>query len=51
MNATKISILVLLALTGFLMLSIMFTVDERELAIKFRLGEIEIGRASCRERV
>ncbi len=40
MNATKISILVLLALTGFLMLSIMFTVDERELAIKFRLGEI-----------
>lgn len=40
MNATKMSILVLAVLAGFLLLSSVFTVDERELAIKFRLGEI-----------
>ena len=40
MNATKISILVVVALAGFLLLSAVFTVNERELVIKFRLGEI-----------
>ena len=40
MNTMKISILVLVLLAGFLLLSAVFTVDERELAIKFRLGEI-----------
>ncbi len=40
MNTVKISILVLLALVGFLLLSVVFTVNERETAIKFRLGEI-----------
>ena len=40
MNATKITILVLVVLAGFLLISAVFTVNERELAIKFRLGEI-----------
>ena len=40
MNATKLSILVIAVLAGFLLLSAVFTVEERELAIKFRLGEI-----------
>ncbi len=40
MNATRISILALIVVSVFLLLSTVFTVNERELAIKFRLGEI-----------
>lgn len=40
MNSVKMSLLVLIVLGGFLFLSIVFTVTEKELAMKFRLGEI-----------
>lgn len=40
MNAAKISILLAIVVSGLLFLSAVFTVNERELAIKFRLGEI-----------
>ena len=40
MNATRISILALIAISALLLLSTVFTVNERQLAIKFRLGEI-----------
>jgi len=40
MNSSKIGILVVIAIAVILFLSSVFTVNERELAIKFRLGEI-----------
>ncbi|MCW9024064.1 MAG: protease modulator HflC [Gammaproteobacteria bacterium] len=40
MNSSKIGIIIVLVLVGVLGLASIFTVDERELAIKFRLGEI-----------
>ncbi len=40
MNSSKIGILVVIAIAAILFLSSVFTVNERELAIKFRLGEI-----------
>jgi len=40
MNSSKIGILVIIAIAAVLFLSSVFTVNERELAIKFRLGEI-----------
>lgn len=40
MNSSKIGILVVIAIAVVLFLSSVFTVEERELAIKFRLGEI-----------
>ena len=40
MNAAKISILAVIAIAVFLLLTTIFTVSERELAIKFRLGGI-----------
>ncbi|MDH5181251.1 MAG: protease modulator HflC [Gammaproteobacteria bacterium] len=40
MGSLKMPLLLLLVVFGFVFLSTVFTVDERELAIKFRLGEI-----------
>jgi membrane protease subunit HflC len=40
MNTNKLTSLIILAVVLFVGLSSVFTVDERELAIKFRLGEI-----------
>ncbi|GMR16556.1 MAG: protease modulator HflC [Gammaproteobacteria bacterium] len=40
MNNRQILIVIVIAATGFLFSSSLFTVSERELAIKFRLGEI-----------
>lgn len=40
MNTAKISILALVVAAAFLFMSTVFTVNERETAIKFRLGEI-----------
>lgn len=40
MNAIKISLLLVIVVAGLLLLSSVFTVNERELAMKFRLGEI-----------
>ena len=40
MNGTKIGFLIFVAIIAILGLASIFTVDERELAIKFRLGEI-----------
>ncbi len=40
MNSSKIGILVVLGIAAILFMSSVFTVEERELAIKFRLGEI-----------
>ena len=40
MNAIKMSILAVIIAAGLLLMSTVFTVDERELAMKFRLGEI-----------
>ncbi len=40
MNNSKIGILVVIAIAAILLMSSVFTVEERELAIKFRLGEI-----------
>ena len=40
MNSSKIAILLVLGVAAILFMSSIFTVEERELAIKFRLGEI-----------
>ncbi|MDH5445227.1 MAG: protease modulator HflC [Gammaproteobacteria bacterium] len=40
MNAMKMSLLVIIAVAVFVLLSTIFTVTEKELAMKFRLGEI-----------
>jgi len=40
MNAIKMSLLIVIVAAGFLLISTVFTVSERELAMKFRLGEI-----------
>jgi len=40
MNSSKIAILLVLGVAAILFMSSVFTVEERELAIKFRLGEI-----------
>ena len=40
MNSSKIGILIAIVIAAILFLSSVFTVEERELAIKFRLGEI-----------
>ncbi len=40
MNAMKMSLLIVIVVAGFLFMSTVFTVNERELAMKFRLGEI-----------
>lgn len=40
MNAMKMSLLAAIVVAGFIVLSTVFTVNERELAMKFRLGEI-----------
>ncbi|MDH5777720.1 MAG: SPFH domain-containing protein, partial [Gammaproteobacteria bacterium] len=40
MNTIKMSLLVAIVVAVFLFMSTVFTVNERELAMKFRLGEI-----------
>ncbi len=40
MNAMKMSLIVIVAVALFVLLSAVFTVSEKELAMKFRLGEI-----------
>ena len=40
MNAMKMSLIAIVAVAAFVLLSAVFTVSEKELAMKFRLGEI-----------
>ena len=40
MSASRSGLLILAAIAGFVLVSSLFVVDERELAIKLRLGEV-----------